>query len=145
MGATVRASPLLLLAACTIDIRLPSVDFSVLPHDSSGRVTLIEIAGSRVDLDPSQSDAITALGSCADLVTYCTAAASSTLDQCVDDARTCATSTPWSESDACCPSACRDAYHQARNGGASDTAAFERVWFESPDCFPGVRSALESP
>ena len=139
-----RNTPFLLLAACFVDIRLPAIDLSVLPHDDDGRITLIEIAGSRVDLDPSQSDAITALGACADLVTYC-AASSSSLDHCVDEARTCSTSTPWSESESCCPSACRDAYHDARNGGASPASAFDRVWFESPDCFPGVRSALESP
>jgi hypothetical protein len=131
------------LAACVVDVRLPSVDLTVLPHDAAGRITLMEIAGSRLDLDPSQSDAITALGACADLVSYC--AASSSLDQCVDDARTCATSTPWNESESCCPSACRAAYHQARSGGASPASAFDSVWFESPDCFPGVRSALESP
>jgi hypothetical protein len=136
--------PLVLLAACFIDIKLPSVDLSVLPHDATGRVTLIEIAGSRLDLDPSQSDAITAQGACADLVTYCVSS-SSTLDQCVDGARTCSTSTPWNESKSCCPSACRDAYHEARNGGADPAAAFDRVWFETPDCFPGVRSALEAP
>ena len=90
----------------------------------------MEVAGSRLDLDPSQSDAITALGACADLVTYC--AASSSLDDCVDRAHA-------------CPSACRVAYHEARSGGASPTAAFDRVWFETPDCFPGVREALESP
>ena len=133
----------MLLAACFVDVRLPSVDLAVLPHDATGRITLIEIAGSRIDLDPSQSDAITALGACADLVSYC--AASSSLDQCVDDARACATSSPWTEPESCCPSACRDAYHTARSGGASPEAAFDRVWFESPDCFPGVRSALESP
>ncbi len=139
-----RALPLLVVAACVIDVpKLPDVDLAVLPRDATGRITLIEIAGSRLDLDPSQSDAITALGACADLVSYC--AASSSLDQCVDDARTCATSTPWNESQSCCPAACRDAYHQARNAGASSAAAFDSVWFESPDCFPGVRSALESP
>jgi hypothetical protein len=31
-------------------------------NDATGRITLIEIAGSRLDLDPSQSDAVTALG-----------------------------------------------------------------------------------
>src|SRR5678815_1089293 len=103
----------------------------------------MEIAGSRLDLDPSQSDAITALGACADLVTYC--AASSSLDACVDQARTCTTSTPWDESESCCPVACRKAYHQKRSGGASPAAAFDAVWFEAPDCFPGVRTALESP
>jgi hypothetical protein len=134
---------LVLLAACVIDVTIPSADLTVLPHDATGRITLFEIAGSRLDLDPSQSDAITALGACADLVSYCSE--SSSLDSCVDDARTCTTSTPWNESKACCPSACRDAYHGARNRGASPTSAFDAVWFESPDCFPGVRSALESP
>lgn len=133
-----------MLPACVVDIELPRVDLAVLPHDAAGRITLIEIAGSRLDLDPSQSDAITALGACADLVTYCVSS-TSTLDACVDQARTCNTSTPWNESKSCCPSACRDAYHQARSGGASDTSAFNRVWFESPDCFPGVRTTLESP
>jgi hypothetical protein len=131
-----------LLAGCVVDIQLPRVDLAVLPHDADGRITMMEIAGSRLELDPSQSDAITALGACADLVSYCTA--SSPLDQCVDSARACTTSTPWKE-DACCPTACRDAYHAARNGGASPTTAFDRVWFETPDCFPGVRTALESP
>jgi hypothetical protein len=133
----------LLVTACFVDVKLPSVDLAVLPHDASGRITLIEIAGSRIDLDPSQSDALTALGACADLVSYC--AASSSLDSCVDGARVCSTSTPWNESQSCCPSACRDAYHQARGAGASPASAFESVWFESPDCFPGARSALESP
>jgi len=132
-----------LLPACVIDVELPRVDLAVLPHEADGRLTLIEIAGSRITLDPSQSDAITALGACADLVTYC--AASSSLDTCVDQAHTCSTSQPWTESESCCPSACRAAYHQARREGASPPVAFDRVWFETPDCFPGVRSALESP
>ena len=138
-----RSSFLLLLTACFVDIRLPAVDLAVLPHDATGRITVMEIAGSRLDLDPSQSDAITALGACADLVSYC--AESSSLDDCVHGARTCSTSTPWNESQSCCPSACGVAYDQARSGGASPTAAFDRVWFETPDCFPGARSALESP
>ncbi len=135
---------LLALTACFIDVKLPAVDLAILPTNADGRITLMEVAGSRLDLDPSQSDAITALGACADLVTYCTESSSS-LDECVDAARTCQTPTPWKESKPCCPAACSAAFHQARRDGASPTAAFDRVWFETPDCFPGVRSALESP
>jgi hypothetical protein len=135
-------------AACTLPTHidlpgLPSVDLGALPRlPSTDHLTLIEIAGSRLDLDPSQNDALTALGSCADLVSYC-ASPTRALDACVDGARACATDTPWREHEPCCPSACRDAYHRARAGGATPAAAFRAVWFDQPDCFPGARAALE--
>lgn len=105
---------------------------------------LADVSNARVELDPTQSDALTALGECADLLSYCYAPPSVSLAQCFDGVRLCATSSPWNEP-ACCPLDCRTAFTREVEAGLSPNAALEKVLFTEPDCFPGVRAALEAP
>ena len=123
----------------------PEIDLKALglPTSIDGAAELIRVAGSRLDLDPTQNDAISALGRCSDLVTYCYAPGEYSLDECLSRSRTCASRTPWTESEACCPKSCKDAYAAERQGGSAPLDAFEKVLFLEPDCFPGVRAALE--
>jgi len=121
-------------------VDLPSVP---LPKLDTGNLVLIKTPEGGLQLDPRGDDAITALGACTDLVTYCFEPGKRTLDQCMESVPQCKTSKPWQESDACCPAACTDAYTQARDKGQEPVAAFEQVLFTQPDCFPGVRALLE--
>lgn len=116
-----------------------------LPKTSDGKFVLIEIARSRIDLDPTIQDPLTALGGCTDLITNCYDPSSNSLDSCVVNAKTCETAKPWEALAPCCPAACADAYATLRNGGTEELAAFDQVFFQQPDCFPGVTAALGSP
>ena len=127
-----------------IDIpQLPPVDLTVLPlpTDDDGKLVLIEVADSRIELDPTANDAITAVGVCTDLISYCVGPGRS-LTACVAATPSCTTSTPWTETIPCCPSACHDAFADAVASGREPLAAFEDVFFRAPDCSPGVRAAL---
>ncbi len=120
-------------------ISLPTVDVNFLPKLDAGWV-LIASEQLSLEVDPGASDAITAAGACADQITYCVTAGQS-VDTCVDRAPSCKTSTPWKES-ACCPAACKSAYTAAR-ATAAPIRAFEAAFFETVDCHPGLRAALE--
>jgi hypothetical protein len=102
-----------------------------------GPLSLVQIAGVHLELNPSLHDPITAFGACADLVTHCYNPPSLSLDQCVAGARVCETTTPWNEP-ACCPVACRDGYQLLRAEGIAPMSAFERVYLEGGTCMPGV-------
>jgi hypothetical protein len=105
---------------------------------------LAEVSNARIEVDPTQRDALTALGECADLLSYCYAPPTLTLERCFSSVRGCATQTPWAEP-ACCPTACRDAFAREVSAGLAPRAALEKVLFREPDCFPGVRALLEAP
>jgi hypothetical protein len=127
--------------------QLPAVDLSLvnaLPK-IDGNSVLIEVGRNRIEVDPTTNDAITALGSCTDLITYCYAPPSKSLAACVQDAKACATATPWTESAACCPSDCKTAFSAEVAAGATPLAAFQKVFFNAPNCFPGVNALLETP
>lgn len=122
---------------------LPKVDLPSAPLPKKGlNLDVIETPLGGLQLDPRGSDAITALGSCTDLITYCFEPGKRSLDECMDSVPRCKTSKPWEE-DECCPSACADAYAKARDKGQEPVAAFEQTFFLEPDCFPGVRTLLE--
>ncbi len=123
---------------------LPKVDVPnlSLPKRPSGKFVLIENPLGGLQLDPQGDDAITALGSCTDLITYCFEPGARSLDECVEAVPQCKTSKPWDE-DECCPSACVDTYSKARKRGQEAIASFEQTFFLEPDCFPGVRALLE--
>ncbi len=122
---------------------LPKLDLPNVPlPKKDGILDLIETPAGSLQIDPRGSDAITALGSCTDLITYCFQPGERSLDECVEAVPRCRTSEPWKE-DECCPSACADAYSQAREKGQEPIAAFEKAFFLEPDCFPGVRALLE--
>jgi len=123
---------------------LPKVDLPnvPLPKVDTGNLVLIETPAGGLQLDPRGNDALTALGACTDLITYCYQPGERSLDTCVEAVPECETSRPWQE-DACCPAACTKAYTQARGKAQEPIAAFEKVFFLEPDCFPGVRALLE--
>jgi hypothetical protein len=123
---------------------LPKVDLPnlSLPKKPTGNLVLIENPLGGLQLNPSGADAITALGTCTDLITYCYEPGARSLDECVQAVPQCKTSKPWDEDD-CCPSACAAAYDKARDRGQEPLAAFEQTFFLEPDCFPGVRTLLE--
>src|SRR5919202_2596958 len=112
-GDTVsRSAVALLLAAVSLaasgckDVpKPPEIDLRALglPTSIDGAVELIKVAGSRLDLDPTQNDAISALGRCSDLITYCYTPGAYSLDEYLSRSRNCASRTPWSEDEACCP------------------------------------------
>ena len=123
---------------------LPKVDLpNVGLPTSAGNLLLIRTPAGALELNPSGSDALTALGTCTDLITYCYEPGVRSVDECVDATPRCKTSKPWQEDD-CCPTACAEAYTQAREQGQEPVAAFEKAFFLEPDCFPGVRSLLEA-
>ncbi|MGA9523254.1 MAG: hypothetical protein WBV82_17430 [Myxococcaceae bacterium] len=152
MHRTIRLLPLaalVLVLGCDAveklpDIEPPNIDPSSwgLPKTASGLWELIEVAGSKLAINPTQNDPITAVARCADLVTGCYENGETTLDACVASARTCRTKEPWKEGEDCCPSACAAAFDAERKHGTEPVAALEKVFFTTPDCFPGVRAAL---
>jgi hypothetical protein len=111
-----------------------------LPRRADGSFSLLEIAGSRLEINPSLHDPLTALGACADLVTGCYGP-TMPLDRCVAGARACTTAQPWNES-ACCPVACQQRFAQQRQAGRAPLDAFENVFFTEPNCFPGVQAMV---
>jgi hypothetical protein len=111
---------------------------------NSARRLLADVGNARVELDPTQQDALTALGACADLLSTCYEPPGVTIAMCWGRARECQTQTPWTE-EPCCPVTCRDAFVDEVNLGLTPAAAVEKVLFLEPDCFPGVRAALEAP
>ncbi|HYH94611.1 hypothetical protein [Hyalangium sp.] len=123
---------------------LPKVDLPnlSLPKRGTGNFVLLENPLGGLQLDPRGDDAITALGACTDLITYCFEPGQRSVDECVPAVPLCKTSKPWEEDD-CCPSACVDAYAKARDRGQEAFTAFEQTFFVEPDCFPGVRALLE--
>ena len=126
-------------------VPLPPIhDVSLLPVVQGAQRLLIESGAARLEIDPSAKDAITALGECADAVTYCYAPGVRDLADCLGRTRSCATDTPWGEA-ACCPLDCKNAFGAEVGAGSPQLDAFEKVFFLQPDCFPGVRAALEAP
>ena len=122
---------------------LPKLDLPSVPlPKKDGLLELIETPAGSLQIDPSGSDAITALGACTDLITYCFQPGERSLDECVEAVPRCKSSKPWEEED-CCPAACAEAYSRARDQGQEPIAAFEKSFFLEPDCFPGVRALLE--
>ena len=123
----------------------PVLDVTVFAAAGAGATRLLaDVANARLELDPTQRDALTALGECADLVSYCYAPGAYSLGDCFDRSRSCLTQTPWTEAP-CCPVTCKTAFAAEVATGASPRSALEKVLFREPDCFPGVREALESP
>ncbi|MBK7863517.1 MAG: hypothetical protein IPJ65_33925 [Archangiaceae bacterium] len=111
----------------------------------TGAVKLLaDVGNAKLELDPTVKDPLSALAECADLLSYCYAPGSATLSQCFERLRKCTTDTPWSEAP-CCPAACQTAYEAELSAGKPPAAALEKVLFREPDCFPGVRAALETP
>jgi hypothetical protein len=118
---------------------LPKIALEALPK-VDGKSLLMQISTARLEVDPTVSDPITAVGSCADLITYCVSDGKA-LDDCVAATPACKTAEPWKES-ACCPAACQDGYTEARKT-AEPLDAFEKVFFLEHTCFPGLAAALE--
>jgi hypothetical protein len=105
---------------------------------------LIEASRARLEVDPAVNDALTALGACTDLVSYCYAPPERTLDGCVRSVRVCATRRPWEESEPCCAEACRKQYDALRKGGRDALGAFDEAFFAGQTCRPGVGDLLRS-
>lgn len=114
-----------------------------LPKTADGKYLLMQLSQAQLELDPTVRDPITAVGECADQVTYCYAPGTRSLDDCVRSVRTCATESPWGEALGCCPKACQDDYAAERTKGTGAAAALDVVLFERHTCFPGLAAALE--
>lgn len=123
-----------------IPVPLP-IDLTLLPNADGAKKLLVEASGARLEVDPSSRDAITALGECLDLISYCYEPSQRNLQSCVKSAKSCSTQQPWTES-ACCPAACKSAYDAKVASGRPMLEALEDVFFTAPDCFPGVKEAL---
>jgi hypothetical protein len=123
-------------------LELPAIDVTALPHGDGANAILIEVQQSRLEIDPTVRDPITAVAACAEMLTLCYVPGSRSLDACVSAAPTCSTDRPWLETVPCCPSRCRDQYERARRDGATPRDAYDRVYLTDPICFPGVTEAL---
>jgi hypothetical protein len=144
----------LALAACgvkgpTVDAGIPNappaIATSLFANVGVGTEHLLaDTSNSRLEFDPTVKDALTALGECADLVSYCYAPPSFDLTACFASARTCTTQQPWTEKP-CCPQACKDAFAAEVAKGTAHKDALEKVLFRQPDCFPGVTTLLGAP
>jgi hypothetical protein len=135
------------LSSCNTNVvlpPLPTVDavHLPLPRTDLGTLVMIEVQRARLEYDPTVRDPITAVATCADLITYCYAPGQRSLDVCIHAVPSCGSPQPWNETVPCCPSACRDAYDAARHAGTASLAAYDRVYLAQPDCFPGVSAAL---
>lgn len=132
-----RPAPIVVTPAARFDPEALS-----LPRDDAGLYPLLEVPGLALAFDPNHRDALSTLGECASTISQCVETPRRSLDACAVYAPTCATSRPWEEPAACCPVACRDAYESARRAGLSPLEAFDDVYFQRPDCFPGVNALL---
>jgi hypothetical protein len=120
----------------------PDIDLAVF---GTGATKLIaDVGNSRLELDPTQRDALTGLAQCADLISYCYAPGTATVTQCFASTRKCLTQEPWNEQP-CCPATCASAFEAELDGGLSPVDALEKVLFRDHECFPGVRALLEAP
>ena len=123
----------------------PAIDTKLFSAVGAGATKLLaDVGNARLEIDPTQKDALTALAECADLVSYCYAPGTLTVSQCLHNARKCETTQPWGEAP-CCPQACADAFDAEVGAGMNHVDALEKVLFRQPDCFPGVRALLETP
>ena len=123
---------------------IPLIDTALaLPKTLDGKYLLMQLADARLELDPTLRDPLTALGDCADQVTYCFEPGVRELDACMRGVRTCTTSQPWLEPVACCPQKCQTDYTALRATGVDPAGALDKVFFVDHDCFPGVTATLE--
>jgi hypothetical protein len=137
LGCPTEPSPYVEPPDNPIDLTL----FEVVP---GGSRIFADVAGARLEFDPTVKDAIVAVGQCVDATTYCyTPGSSKTLSWCLQNTRTCATSAPWNEKP-CCPQACKDSFEATVDGGMPPSAAIEKVFFVDKTCFPGLVEALEA-
>lgn len=121
------------------------LDITLFPVVAGGSRLFADVAGARLEFDPTVKDAIVALGQCVDATSYCYAPGTSkSLSWCLQNTRTCETAAPWNEKP-CCPQACKDAFEAAVDGGVPPSDAIEKIFFVDKECFPGVREALEAP
>jgi hypothetical protein len=145
---------LFLLSGCKLtDIELPKITVPPLPvidvlkiplpKTTDGKYLLMELAQARLEIDPTVRDPITSVGECVDQVTYCYSPGTRSLAECVRSVRTCSTETPWTEPLGCCPKKCQDGFAAELADGVAPATALDKVFFEKPDCFPGVANALE--
>ncbi len=147
-GARVVTALLLAIAPVSCDgIQLPQlppvrVSSIGLPVNETGQAILIEVQQARLDLDPTVRDPITAVATCADLVTYCYSPGARTLDACIAAIPGCSSQRPWEETIPCCPSRCREDYQRARRAGTAPMQAYDTVYLTAPTCFPGVAQAI---
>lgn len=115
-----------------------------LPKTPDGKYLLMELSQAHLEVDPTVRDAITVVGNCTDLVTYCYKPDSAlTLDVCVAGAKTCTTEQPWTEAVGCCPKKCQEDFATERLKGTGGAEALDLVFFERKDCWPGLANALE--
>jgi hypothetical protein len=146
MRATAAASLLLLCSGCPITELigggdgLPVADIAALGSD-----VLTDVSNGKIEIDPTKRDALTALGGCADLISYCYQPPGMNVAACMALARTCESDQPWGEKYACCPQACKDAFKSAVGSGMSGKDALEQTLFVKPDCFPGVNALIGAP
>ena len=95
------------------------------------------VAPPDLGFDPSQNDAITAYGHCAQLVLDCVEAQGLD-DACVEGVRVCATDRPWEEDEWCCARDCVERYQARRAIGEEIFSAVLAVFRDERDCMPGV-------
>lgn len=120
----------------------PAIDVSV--FGAGATKLLADVGNARLEIDPTQKDALTALGHCADLISYCYAAGGATVTQCFARTAKCAGNEPWNEQQPCCAQKCADDFEAAMTGGMNHVDALEKVLFRDY-CMPGVRELMEAP
>lgn len=113
---------------------------AMLPKDKKGNPVLINTGDGALALDMNQKpDAITGLGECSGWVMDCHDPKSGrSIDDCVSSVPVCKTTTPWTESEACCPKTCIDKYKADRCSGKDETNSWMSV-HSRPYCYPGMK------
>ena len=109
-----------------------------LTQTDAGTLVLMKLPGVSLQIDPHRSGWVTALADCTAMIVHCYAPPTPSLDDCVAAAPACATNTPWTEPQTCCPTVCATAYQSARAGGQDALTAFRNTYLVSHGgCFPG--------
>ncbi len=101
-----------------------------------GQVVLFRRGVGQYLNDPETPDALRER--CSTLVTSCYVPSETSIDSCVHQSRICSSVPPWTESEACCPQACKDAYASRRGAGEEPLKAFLAALHEAPGCIPGT-------
>ena len=97
----------------------------------------------QLEIDPTQRDAITALGACAHWITQCVNPESRSVDDCFRSVPNCTADEPWREAELCCPAQCYAEYADRRRAGEDALAAFDAVLFVDRTCMPGLEQLLK--
>lgn len=116
------------------DLPLPEAD------DGRGYVWL-DTSEVSLRLDPTLRDPVTAAAACGVVVLACHDAGTRNYHGCLANGPQCASDTPWTEAELCCPASCVDRYIAARSAGLNEPDAVLEAIYGDTSCIPGLVDA----